>query len=156
MLKKNLKKFDGFSLLELLLSIAIIGLIILMATRYFTTVKAGQQGTAAVQQVTAIRAAVNAQSAQGATVSLTSVCNVLPAGSCNGTTGFNFAWDGTSGTSTLDVSALPAYKLDIQKIPTASACQTILSAFASSITNTTVTCPSTYPGALELDFTTAN
>ena len=154
---KNLKKLSGFSLLELLLSIAIIGLIILMATRYFTTVKSGQQASAAIQQITAIRAATASQAAQGATtISSATICASLPQNSCTAANNLTFPWDTAgSGSSSYSYTG-PTYTVTVASIPTAAACQSILSAFQSSIISGTPTCTTSAYSSLVLNFTTAN
>lgn len=160
MCKKNLK---GFSLLELLLAIAIIGLIILMATRYFTTVKAGQQASSAIQQITGIRSVVSSQIAQGNTPTYSSICTMLPTNTCNGTSALNFPWDSsTSGTSTFSYTAGDSnYVITVNGIPTAAACQNILSAMNSQLATggtpapSAQTCTATAFASLALTFSTA-
>ncbi|MCD6046596.1 MAG: hypothetical protein K0S08_243 [Gammaproteobacteria bacterium] len=143
MMTQRKKGLKGFSLLELLLAIAIIGLIILMATRYFTTVKSGQQASSAIQQITGIRSVASSQIAQGLTPAYSTICPALPANSCNGTTALNFAWDSpTTGTSAFSYTAGNTnYVITINGIPSAVACQNILSGVNNELAKTGTPAP---------------
>lgn len=155
---KHLKKssIKGFSLLELLLAIAIIGLIILMATRYFTTVKAGQQASAAIQEVQGIRSAIGTQLAQGTapgSVTIASTCPTLPASFCNsGLSKLVMPWDTTDGGSSAIAASATSTTITVSGIPTLAACQNILNAFTKDLTGTLPTCSASAYGSLALEF----
>jgi prepilin-type N-terminal cleavage/methylation domain-containing protein len=154
--KKGLK---GFSLLELLLAIAIIGLIILMATRYFTTVKSGQQASSATQEIQGIRSAVSSQlaTASGTLAQATlaqNVCNTLSTtGYCGTDNSFLFPWDTgktTAGSGTLTYPSTTGGTFTITVVtPDLSTCQTVLSSVSKDLKNTTM--PTCSASALSLD-----
>lgn len=98
----------GIGLLELMLSLAIIAILLVMATRYFTSARQGQQVASAVSIVNAITAAAsNYTSTQGggsAPSSIGKIDSYLPQG---GTTS---PWGGAitvSGTATSFAILIP-------------------------------------------------
>lgn len=163
-----LRKQTGFSLLELLLSIAIISLIILMATRYFGTVKTNQQVTSAVSMVEGVRAGVTAASAAGVGYTSTStspyaLCSTskVPKSMCTSTctsSACNLVspWESTtsaasnvapsSGTST-------TFDITIAGIPDSASCLNLCNTYANETTPaTTCTTACSSPSSLKLTF----
>ena len=141
----------GFSLLELLLSIGIIALIILMATRYFTTARNAQLASAAVQQIQGIRAATSTLIANGTAAAgepnvITMICNQgsLPTGSCDTsstTPTIISPWDTTTGDKETTVKVALATDTThlftlVYAFPTSQACNSVMNSFTKDIDTT--------------------
>ncbi len=132
----------GFSLLELLLSIGIIALIILMATRYFTTARNAQLVGAAVQQIQGIRAAVDSMTASGvsnSSITATYICQSggLPSSYCISD---NIAtpWAPTTGDTNITVTVPdPTNTADLFQLvytfPTQAACLSTYNSFTADL-----------------------
>ena len=158
---------NGFSLLELLLSIGIISLIILMATRYFTSARNAQLVSAAVQQIQGIRASASTMLAQGVPfatastpgVSIKLICDSggLPNGYCDTSGALITPWTvGTTGDSTNEVKAPPASTNDIFTLsyafPTPQACNATMNSFTRDLdlTNANSSCATTVTDGIYL------
>jgi prepilin-type N-terminal cleavage/methylation domain-containing protein len=154
--QKNCKnRCKGFSLLELLLSIAIISLIILMATRYFSTVRSGQQQAAAVQEIQGIRSAVSAivGANPSVTINVLTLCQNknIPTSfcSCSGTacTAANliFPWDSSTGSATSTVSVSGStMTIAVASFPDTSACNNVANALGRDVTASCTATPPTF------------
>jgi general secretion pathway protein G len=157
MLKFTRSSNRGFSLLELLLSIAIISLIILMATRYFSTVRSSQKVSDAVSMVQGIRAGATSLYATGgaANVTVANLCTnkQIPSSYCNGTTSLISPWEsGTSAASTIDGSASSGkFKITIAGIPDTASCTNLCTALSGDTGVTDCSGCST-PSPLDLTF----
>jgi len=127
------KKVSGFSLLELLLAIAIISLIIMMTMRYFTTVRSSQLASSAVQELQTIRSTANTQISEGISVTTQSICDAISSQTiCYNTQGsynFIFPWDAGTGNPGSIVDPVTAsgamVTLQIADIPSLMICQQV-------------------------------
>lgn len=148
---------QGFSLLELLLSLGIIALIILMATRYFTTARNAQLTTSAVQQIQGIRSATSNMLAQGLTltssgaantgnISLQAICTagLLPSTYCDPKNALITPWT-TAGDNTVNYVATPTstttdlFKL-VYQFPNYQACMAVKNSFTSDLDSANSSC----------------
>ncbi len=143
----------GFSLLELLLSIGIISLIILMATRYFVTARNAQLVSAAVLQIQGVRAGISSMIAQGVTTpSIDLLCRSggLPSSYCDSSSTTNTLispWSTTGNSKdlvTISNNATDLFTLTYY-FPIGPACQATLNAFTQDLDTpgTTSTCDAT-------------
>ena len=137
---------NGFSLLEHLLSIGIIALIILMATRYFTTARNAQLVSQAVQQIQAIRASVSSMSAAGvpfgtgtsSAINMGTVCSSgsLSTTDCDKASNALITPWGTS-SDTNKVEAGPTADTDLFKLsyafPNAQTCNAAMNSFTKDL-----------------------
>lgn len=116
----------GIGLLELMLSLAIIAILLVMATRYFTSARQGQQVAAAVSMVNAITAAAsNYTSTQGAGAapgSIGLIKSYLPQGA---------ETDPWGGKITIDGASATAFIINMGSVPS-DACTLIGNALANT------------------------
>lgn len=102
----------GIGLLELMLSLAIIAILLVMATRYFTSARQGQQVAAAVSLVNAITsAASNYTSTQGAGSAPSSIAKIqsyLPQGGTTGPWGSAITVSGSATSFVIVIPSVPS------------------------------------------------
>lgn len=122
------KKKRGISLLEIMLSLVIISLLLVMATRYYGLVRLQQQTNDAAGEIQAIRAAaerwlVGHTDYTGISVSALQQLNLLPQ---------NFATNPWGDAVTVTASGGNAFKITLKKIPFA-ACNNLLDRFQNQL-----------------------
>lgn len=148
----------AFSLIEILLVVAFISLILIMATRYFSTTNNAQLTDAAVQQIQGIRSAVSAMSLEGLpfgsdsnyNINIAAMCNAgrIPSTDCSGSSLLT-PWKQTSSDNAVlsPVSTNDLFKLTYQ-FPNYSLCMATKNNFAPVLD--TASCDST--GLATLNF----
>ncbi len=144
----RLKSQRGIGLLELMLSLAIIAILLVMATRYFASARQGQQVASAVSLLQAIMAATNnyAIANGNSASSLTGLSqlikgNYLPAGMSN--TG---PWGGQVTVSYSSQSGYPAaVSVTIPNVSSSGACAELIAAIKAEVVPGTT--PSCAPGS---------
>lgn len=155
---KQRRQNKGFSLLELLLSIAIISLIILMATRYFTTVRSSQQVTAATQFVQGVRAAASAAVSAGVSPTTMNLCTNknVPAAYCNlANTALISPWE--IGSTTPISNVAPAaigngFIITVGGVPDVAACNNLYNTFVNEVSVAPAPCSTSAFNPLTLTF----
>lgn len=139
---KKLFSQKGFSLLELLLSLGIIALIILMATRYFTTARNAQLVSATVQQIQGVRSAASTLLAQGVTPTVGAICAAaaIPTSYCSAqtTSGQLITPFDSTGSADNDFQTVPTDNTTTLFIlqydfPSTAICQAVLNAFTQDL-----------------------
>ena len=155
---KNRLTTDGFSLLELLLSIAIISLIILMATRYFSTVRSNQKVSEGVSMIQGVRSATGsliASSNPGAGSVAATICanNLVPAAFCNNGKLVS-PWETTAGNNSDVAITTTGYTITIAGITDSGSCNNLKTTFSSDVTpgSTSLCAPSGVIYTLTLAF----
>ncbi len=141
----------GIGLLELMLSLAIIAILLIMATRYYQTTKQSQEVNDAVQLVNSVVAAmtnyVTDHPDQG-----TGSSNIIPFSSfigwgylpsALGSTGSTASPWGTS-VGSIYVNSTGATYVTIEKVPS-GACQQLAGRLATSCQDTTTDCSCSDP-----------
>lgn len=111
----------GIGLLELMLSLAIIAILLVMATRYFASARQGQEVASAISMVQAISAAsqsyfvANNNSWAGLAVSALKTGNYLPANASAAG-----PWGGTVSVTQSDTANPTAVTITIPNVPEAA------------------------------------
>ncbi|MBI5447772.1 MAG: type II secretion system protein [Gammaproteobacteria bacterium] len=140
-----IKSQRGIGLLELMLSLAIIAILLVMATRYFGSARQGQQVAQAISMVQAISAAsqnyfvANSNSMAGVSAILASGNSYLVNPPKNG------PWGGSVKVSA-DSGNASAVDITIPNVPDAAACTSLMSALGTESAQN-AKAPSCAPGA---------
>jgi type II secretory pathway pseudopilin PulG len=143
----------GIGLLELMLSLAIIALLLIMATRYYTTATQSQQVSSAVSMIQGIRAGAHVYYSQGGTPATLTMKALMDAGLVPKEFG---AVGGSPWQSTMTLAAA-ADKPPILTIPNvpAAACTMLGNMLKNQMTVSPVptACGTTGVQAMTFDFT---
>ena len=137
---KPVQSQRGIGLLELMLSLAIIAILLVMATRYFGAARRSQQTAAAITVVQAIMAAASnyALANNNSTSKITGMSGLINSGYLPESTSPNGPWGGPITVAAGGVSGYPAsVKVGIPNVPDAASCAALVNAVTGLATPTT-------------------
>ncbi len=137
-MKLKLQKNRGIGLLELMLSLAIIAILLVTATRYYVTTKSSQQVNEAAQMVTAVYSAAQAWLAHDAIQQK----DMVPIFVNDGTLPQEFSRTNINpwgGTVTAIGQSASSITVTLSLVPT-DACNDLVQEFKEKIPNSTPSC----------------
>ena len=132
-LNNKMKKYDGFGLLELMLSMVVVALLLIMATRYYQSARTSARVNAAINLIQAsLTAADNIGNAQGgytAAINAAALTPFLPNNS------LQTPWGTTLTVSTAGANSTSSVSFGI--IATISDCQALIAAMQKTANSAT-------------------